>query len=116
MTYSIKPDDTIAKILGDHPAAKLLAVKFTAAWCAPCKQHPFEKVAELPLGLPLLFALCDVNSCMKMAEQYLVRSVPTVVFFNRAGQVVGPPNVGVPRPERFVELLRERMKLVSSGA
>ena len=112
-TYSLTPKDSPASVLHGHPASvKALAVKFTATWCGPCKQHPFEKVADLPSGLPLAFAVCDVDTCGRLAEEALVRSVPTVLVFDRSGKVIGPPIVGVVKADKLVELLRQRLALI----
>ena len=111
-TLSLNPNDSPASVLSTQPpSVKALAVKFTATWCGPCKQHPFEKVAETSLG-SLAFAVCDVDTCGRLAEQSLVRSIPTVLVFDRTGKVVGPPILGVVKADKLVELLRQRLALI----
>ncbi len=65
-------------------------VKFSALWCGPCKQFApiFETAAEEMKSITIdnkdieikYFAV-DIDSCQDIADQYSVRSVPTIVFF-----------------------------------
>ena len=54
---------------------------FSAPWCAPCKT--FKPIVESVCnkkGLP--FEMVDISINSALAQQYHVKSVPTVVFIN----------------------------------
>ena len=69
------------------PALKVL-VKFTAAWCPPCRalQPTLEVVAKDRPGLQVLSV--DVDEQQATAQRFGVRALPTLLVF-RGGQVAG---------------------------
>lgn len=72
-------------------------IKFTAAWCGPCKAFgPVFKAFAEKNGLEV--REIDIDSDPDMAERYDIRSVPTVVVVegdNEVKRIVGakPTNV-----------------------
>jgi thioredoxin 1 len=69
-------------------ADKPVVVDFSADWCGPCKRlHPIiDKVATDYAGRAVVARL-DVDTAQRVAQQYRIMSVPTVMFF-KGGEVV----------------------------
>lgn len=70
-----------------------VAVDFWATWCPPCKiLHPIiEQLADEYDG-KVVFAKVDVDSNQALAQNYGIRSIPTVLFFKDGeikDQVIG---------------------------
>lgn len=68
-------------------------VDFTANWCGPCKMIApvIEELAKEYAGR-IKIGKVDVDHNPKIATEYAVMSIPTLVFFNKAKameQVVG---------------------------
>ncbi|MDB4956831.1 MAG: thioredoxin [Myxococcales bacterium] len=65
----------------------LTLIDFTAAWCGPCKQ--LRPVLEsLASEKQIKLAMIDVDHDPVLAQQFQVRSMPTVVLW-RDGREVG---------------------------
>lgn len=61
-------------------------IKFTSKWCASCKAITLPEVQGIENEI------IDVEDSPKIAMQYQVRSLPTIVFLhngNRVNQIVG---------------------------
>jgi len=54
-------------------------LRFTASWCGPCKMLA-KNLEEAALGLPIEVIDVDVNK--ELAQQYEVRSIPTLIMKN----------------------------------
>jgi len=82
---------------------------FYADWCGPCKtQDPILEELEEDYGESVTFEKIDVDEAEDVANQYQVRSIPTIVVENDDGVV-----------ERFVGVTqREQLEdaLESAGA
>jgi thioredoxin 1 len=67
---------------------KLVLVDFWAEWCAPCRMlaPTVEKLAEV-YGNQVDFAKVNVDELPELANQYGVRSIPTLLLL-RDGNVV----------------------------
>lgn len=82
----------------------LTIIDFTAAWCGPCRQlKPTLDALAKDYRIPLVEV--DVDSDQVAAQQFGVRSMPTVVLW-RDGREVGR-FVGA-RPRTFVAGMIER--------
>ena len=81
-------------------------VKFGAVWCGPCRAvKPVLEKVESSTGVTVLDVDIDVSS--EIAEQFGVRSVPTV-FALKDGQPVGMI-VGAKSESAYLELI-EKLK------
>lgn len=82
---------------------------FYADWCGPCKtQDPILEELEEDYGDAVTFEKIDVDEAEDVANEYQVRSIPTIVVENDEGVV-----------ERFVGVTqREQLEdaLDSAGA
>ena len=72
------------KVLGND---KPVVVDFWATWCPPCKiLHPIvDQVADEYEGR-IVICKVDVDQNQALAQQYGIRSIPTLLFF-KGGQV-----------------------------
>ncbi|ESS06981.1 MAG: thioredoxin [uncultured archaeon A07HB70] len=75
--------DDLDALLG---AADVVLVDFYADWCGPCKM--LEPVVEqLAAETPAAVATVDIDANRRLAEQFGVRSVPTLALFADGEQV-----------------------------
>ena len=62
---------------------------FYADWCGPCKtQDPIVEELEEDLGDRLSVEKIDVDENQDVANEYQVRSIPTIVIEGEDGSVV----------------------------
>jgi thioredoxin 1 len=74
MATEIKNETELDAFKGNH---EISLVKFSAAWCGPCKM-----LTPILNGLDTLnVASVDIDEAPELATEYGVTSVPTVVFF-----------------------------------
>lgn len=90
-------------------AALPAVVDFWAVWCGPCKMIAplVDELAKEYAGRAV-FAKVDVDSCPKVAAQYSIRSIPTVLFF-KGGKVVEQVIGAVPK-KVLVEKMEATLK------
>lgn len=79
-------------------AAGLVLVKFTGAWCPPCRalQPTLDAIARDRRELVVLDV--DVDASQTLAEKFGVRTIPTLLAF-RDGQAIGKLVGNVPRAQ-----------------
>lgn len=66
----------------------LTVVKFSAAWCGPCKQikPDFDRIASTYPNVS--FLSCDVDDYYNIAMENSIQNLPTFVFY-KAGTILG---------------------------
>lgn len=108
MTTSESPelDDLDTKAFTQLPKAGVLAIDFTATWCGPCMamKPMLAALAAEYTGRARIVAI-DVDREPLVAQQYDVRSMPTLVLLRdgrEVGRVVGK------RPRRFIAGVLDR--------
>lgn len=71
-------------INGDKP----VLVDFYADWCGPCKQQaPILKQLTDRTGDQVRVVKINVDKAQKAAQQYQIRSIPTMILFKQ-GKIV----------------------------
>jgi thioredoxin len=64
---------------------------FFASWCNPCQKFApiFAKAAEAAKkqNSAVDFVKIDVDNCPEVAEKYGIRSVPTIILFDKGAVV-----------------------------
>ncbi len=94
-TITVTDDNFQSEIAG---ANGLSLVDFWAAWCGPCRLvGPIvEQLAQEYQGRVKVGKL-DVDANQRTAQQFNIRSIPTILFF-KDGQLVDTVVGAVPRP------------------
>ena len=74
--------DTIIK------SKKPVLIDFFATWCGPCKTlAPILKQVKDNLGEGITVLKIDVDKNQKLASEYQVRGVPTMILFQNGKQL-----------------------------
>jgi thioredoxin 1 len=83
-------------------------VDFSARWCAPCRAlAPVVAQLAASYGGKLKVGQLDVDDCPRVATQFDVRSVPTLLLF-KDGKVVGQLIGAVAKP-KIEQLVRQAL-------
>lgn len=87
---------------------KLTLVDFWADWCGPCKMiaPTIEELAQQFDG-QLKVCKLDVDNNQRTAQEFAVRSIPSLLFF-KGGKVVDTV-VGAVRKERLEEVVEAHL-------
>lgn len=80
-----QPTESFSDIIkGDKP----VLVDFYADWCGPCKQQePILKQLTDRAGDKVRVVKINVDKAQKAANQYQIRSIPTMIMF-KDGKIV----------------------------
>lgn len=93
--------DTIIK--SDKP----VLIDFFATWCGPCKMlGPILKEVKDSLGDRISIIKIDVDKNQRIASQYQVRVVPTMILFQNGKQLWRQS--GVLNKEDIIKIILEK--------
>ena len=97
-------DDTFESEVEKHSG--LAVVDFWATWCAPCRMVApiLDQLATEYSGKAKVTKL-DVDTNIRTASRFNVRSIPTILFFKN-GQLVDQIVGAVPKP-RLEEVFKK---------
>ena len=97
-------DDTFESEVEKHSG--LAVVDFWATWCAPCRMIApiLDQLATEYSGKAKVTKL-DVDTNIRTASRFNVRSIPTILFF-KDGQLVDQIVGAVPKP-RLEEVFKK---------
>ena len=108
LTLPIVTDETLAAAIA--PGTGLVAVEFSAAWCAPCRVFgPIVEQAAQDYAPRLRIFQMDADASPAAMARFAVRSLPTLLVF-RDGELVERVVGAVPRAT-----LRERLDRLTAA-
>ena len=71
-----------------NPELGLIAIKFEAAWCGPCKKmEPQMHKIEEEFSENIRFLTIDVDKVPSIAQKYRVRTLPTVLLLKNSHEI-----------------------------
>jgi thioredoxin 1 len=77
--------DKLAEVLLQHD---VVVIDFFAPWCGPCKQMaPVVKRISDEHARRALVAKCDIDQESAAAVKYSIKSIPTVILFQKGKEV-----------------------------
>lgn len=110
MEEAVKPEEVTGQDFSGkvEDGKGLSVVDFTATWCGPCKALApvVEELASEYAGKVSFFKL-DVDKNQPIAQKYMVRSIPTLIFFKN-GKVVDSVIGALPK-RKLVEVIAKHL-------
>ena len=87
-------------------SAPLVLIDFYADWCGPCKMlSPMLKEIAAEMKDEVKVIKIDVDRNQKLAVQYQIQGIPTIMLFKRGKQVWRQS--GVPPKHQIVNMIHK---------
>ncbi|MDR2248935.1 thioredoxin family protein [Acinetobacter sp.] len=80
-------DNFSSAIRSTNPLNEQVAIIFfSASWCQPCKnmKSVFQQVVDDMASRPINFGLVDIAQSPNLAQQYGIKSVPSIAIFKES--------------------------------
>jgi len=107
MTHTIElTESNFAEVVDNND---LVIVDFWAEWCGPCKNFAPIFSAAAEQHTDVVFAKVDTESAQGLAQQFQIRSIPTLMVFKE--QVVVFSQAGALPSSTFDQLIDHARKL-----
>lgn len=75
---------------------------FSASWCGPCvglKKKIGQAGLEKELESSVQWCVVDVDEAEDLAQKFEVQAMPTIIFFDKSGELKGEKIVGANYPK-----------------
>lgn len=88
---------------------KPVLIDFYADWCGPCRMvSPIIEEMATTYGEKIVVGKLDVDASIKVAQDYRVMSIPTVILFEKGKEVAR--QVGFAGKDGYIRMVEQVLK------
>jgi thiol:disulfide interchange protein len=99
-------DDALKIAQASH---KPIMLDFFASWCAPCKlmdRYTYSTPSVVKASWAVVPVRIDIDEKPELAQQYMIRSVPSTIFLTSSGRLVSHVDGFLP-PEGMLQRIED---------